>query len=385
MSNQFQHNRPERNGCPDVPPTPGEVVNHLARAAYTESAIIARTVNTGDDILPDCHFDPMSTKEQRQAYVREVAAPLFEGSPPLMAYLDRSSFRGDNREFDGRVSAHNMHDFLKTYETMQATGHNEWPYTEKNAQYVRDLLDFKYPELTGPNFAGFSAQALCRRAGLTKMSVKSYDDYAVLATAWKQGTSEDNSFRQDVAASNRPNTDVPCTTPPDAPPQKQADVPCDTPKAVPADPPCDAPKPQPPCDVPPPAPPCDVPAKPVSPCDAATKPVDPCGPTDAEIALKARFEKMSTFQEGGSYWRMANRWLHAGMKPGDRDDISNRDVHEITREFLNLKHAHVNDKGLPVPMCHPGDRVPIPEHLVELAARHEKLARALERMMSGAQ
>jgi hypothetical protein len=121
MSHQNQHNRPERDGrerSVEVSTTPQDAVRGIASAAYTENVVIADTRNACADNLPSCGFAPLSDREQRQAYVREIAAPLFEGSPPLMAYLDRSSYRGDNREFDGRVSAHNMHDFLKTYETM---------------------------------------------------------------------------------------------------------------------------------------------------------------------------------------------------------------------------------------------------------------------------
>jgi hypothetical protein len=314
-----------------------------------------------DAVLPTCNFQPLSRKEQREAYVREIAAPLFEGSPPLMSYLDRSSYKGDNREFDGRVSVHNMNDFLKTYETMRETGQTAWPYTDKNAQYVRDLLDFKYPELTGENFAGFSARALCRRAGLTKVSVKHYEDYAVLAASWKQALNEDASFSRDVQLSKVSNSAG-----------ADSAVAVSTINKVP-------------CDVPPP--PCP-PVREV-PC-AAPVPKSPCE-ADAELArqhdraMKLRLEQMSTFENGGSYWRMANKFLHAGMRPCDTNDVTNQDINRLTRDFVRLNHSTIDRRGLPNPMVHPGDSVPVAQHLQELVARHHKLARAIERMLNAEQ
>lgn len=373
MVNQNQH-RLERSGCPEQTPTPCDAVGNIARQAYTDTAIVATTCNTSGDALPNCNFGPLTPKEQREAYVREIAAPLFEGSPPLIAYLDRSSYKGTNREFDGRVSAHNMRDFLKTYETESAMGRNEWPYTEKNAQYVRDLLDFKYPEITGENFAGFSTKALCRRAGLTKVRVKDYEGYAVLAESWKQATQEDSTFRQDVQASHERNDAAEAA--------KRIANPCDTPKV------------QDPCDVPPPAPPakdpCEVvpPPKAQDPCDVppVTKPCDvpqPCGMSEAEKAARfqADLDRMSTFERGSTYWGISKKLLHAGMQPGDRDDITNRDIHRLTRSLLEISYAHTNDKGIPNPMPHPRDRVHVREHIDELAVKHEKLARALDRLL----
>lgn len=385
---------------------------------YNDSASSA----CSDAVLPTCTFEPLSSKEQSQAYVREVAAPLFEGSPPLMAYLDRSSYKGDNREFDGRVSVHNMNDFLKTYETMRETGQCAWPYTDKNAQYVRDLLDFKYPELTGENFAGFSARALCRRAGLTKVSVKHYDDYAVLATSWKQALAQDASFSRDAQVNgnqNLPNDcevptppcapvpEIPCK-PVDAPPAVQPidtttvpEIPCKpvdapptaphvdtTPVPHPVEAPCSPPAPEVPCapsvveaPCPPPSPeaPCAPPVA-KSPCDVDT---DLVRQHDREMRL--RLEQMSTFENGGSYWRMANKFLHAGMRPCDTDDVTNRDINRLTRDFVKLNHSTIDSRGLPNPMVHPGDKVPVAQHLQELVARHDKLARAIERMMTAEQ
>jgi AcrR family transcriptional regulator len=318
--------------------------------------------------------------------VREIAAPLFEGTPPLFAYLDRSSYKGDNREFDGRVSVHNMHDFLKTYETMSEMGQNQWPYTEKNAQYVRDLLDFKYPELTGENFAGFSAQALCRRAGLTKMSVKHYEDYAVLATAWKQALSEDVSFRQDIqnvkvteqiSVQERPCVPPVDTTCPQIAPEKPCAPVVEMPPPV-LEIPCTQPA-ETPC-----APVEKAPLAPKSNCDSDAG-------SDAELAsrhdreVRLRLEQMSTFDKGGSYWRMASKFLHAGMRPCDTDDVTNQDINRLMRSFVKINHSTINRKGLPNPMVHPGDTVPVSEHLEELVARHDKLAKAIERMMNAEQ
>jgi hypothetical protein len=408
------HNEHRLENCerPVQTAAPCDTVGNIARQAYTENAIVvtAGDGRTSSSSLPDCGFSPLSPKEQREAYVREVAAPLFEGSPPLIAYLDRSSYKGTNREFDGRVSSHNMRDFLKEYETMSAMGNAEWPYTERNAQYVRDLLDFKYPELTGENFAGFSAQALCRRAGLTKMSVKSYDDYAVLSTAWKQAVVEDSSFREDVRASHEAEaaaaaakTAKPCDPAPE--PNGPCDVtPLDTVhdgRPMPKDgdillgdnqpqttTPCDVPPPPKtqtsgPCEVAPPKAqePCEVAPQPASPCDT---PKQPCGPSEAEreAYFKVQLDKMTTFRDGGSYWRMSRKLLHAGMQKGDVDDVTNKDINRLTRSLLGINHAHTDAKGLPVPMCHPGDKVDVQSNIVKLSLEHEKLARAFERMMN---
>jgi AcrR family transcriptional regulator len=358
MANQFQETEKFDHNprTEDAGKHLSEHSAELSRQAYTDVRVnITDGGNPCADALPTCSFEPLSTREQRQAYVREVAAPLFEGSPPLFAYLDRSSYKGENREFDGRVSVHNMHDFLKTYQTMSEMGQTQWPYTEKNAQYVRDLLDFKYPELTGENFAGFSAQALCRRAGLTKMSVKHYEDYAVLATAWKQALSEDVSFRRDAQANSGDRTTIIAS---------DGDrIPCDVS--------------QPPC---PPAPEAPPVAAVKSPCE-----------TDADLVrqhdreMRLRLEQMSTFEKGSSYWRMASKFLHAGMRPCDVDDVTNQDINRLTRAFVKINHSTIDSRGLPNPMVHPGDRVPVSQHLEELVTRHDKLARAIARMLNAEQ
>ena len=260
------------------------VEDHASHSAELSRQVMDVRVNLSDNgaspcnvaDLPTCNFQPLSDKEQRQAYVREIAAPLFEGTPPLMSYLDRSSYKGDNREFDGRVSVHNMNDFLKTYETMRETGQQAWPYTDKNAQYVRDLLDFKYPELTGENFAGFSARALCRRAGLDKVKVKHYEDYAVLATSWKQAVNEDASFSQDAQRNTAANSAVPDTVAADAasgkPPCEVPPPPCPPVPEIPCKP-VDAPPAPPVAEAPPPQPT----LAPPSPC-APPAPEAPCPP-----------------------------------------------------------------------------------------------------------
>lgn len=124
-------------------------------------------------------------REDRREGVRDSAAPLFEGSPPLMAILDASH----NGECDGRVSERDMRRFLTAYEVNNKTENaGTGPYTPENAQYVSDLLNGRYPELTGENFTGFSARALARRAGLDHVKINSIDDYDQLVQVYADKT-----------------------------------------------------------------------------------------------------------------------------------------------------------------------------------------------------
>jgi hypothetical protein len=52
---------------------------------------------------------------------------------------------------------------------------------------------------------------------------------------------------------------------------------------------------------------------------------------------------------------------------------------------VKINHSTIDGRGLPNPMVHPGDRVPVSQHLEELVARHDKLARAIARMLNAEQ
>lgn len=120
-------------------------------------------------------------REEKHENVRDAAAQLFMGSPPLMAILDASH----DGTCDGRVSERDMRRFLTAYEVNNRTENaGSGPYTPENAQYVSDLLDGKYPDLTGENFTGFSARALARRAGLDHVKINSMEDYDQLVSVY---------------------------------------------------------------------------------------------------------------------------------------------------------------------------------------------------------
>ena len=260
-------------------------------------------------------------REERHEGVRDVAAPLFQGSPPLMAILDASH----NGECDGRVSERDMRRFLTQYEVNNKTDNaGNGPYTPENAAYVSDLLDGKYPELTGENFTGFSARALARRAGLDHVSINSIDDYDKLAAVYGEKVAAKTSAP--VGAPEPIKDD--CTV--EVAPQKQ------------------------------------------QPCDA---PVEAAKPDHSEVF--AQVDDLSHYRKGEGQWHVAKRLLNAGNDQGD-SAASNKDIWKLTTDIMHVDGTKALDaKGRAHPIVHPGDDAPVLSNIDTLFAKNPKLAESI--------
>ncbi len=254
-------------------------------------------------------------REDRHQTVRDDAAPLFQGSPPLMAVLDASH----NGECDGRVSERDMRRFLTAYELNNKTENaGTGPYTPENAAYVSDLLNGKYPELTGENFTGFSARALARRAGLDHVKINSIADYDSLVAVYAAKTGKD------------------------------------TPTA--ADPP--------PVETHP---------------ENAVNP-NPEKVVDDHKDLFAQVDTLSTYHKGEGQWHVAKRLLNAGNDEGDKG-ASNKDVWHLTQDIMALDGTKSLDaKGRTRPIVHPGDEAPVVSNIDTLFAKNPKLAQSIFRL-----
>ncbi|MBI2809286.1 MAG: hypothetical protein HYX67_00430 [Candidatus Melainabacteria bacterium] len=252
-------------------------------------------------------------REERHAGVRDDAAPLFEGSPPLMAILDASH----NGECDGRVSERDMRRFLTAYEVNNKTENaGTGPYTPENAQYVSDLLDGKYPELTGENFTGFSARALARRAGLDHVKINSIDDYDQLVQVYADKTGKN-------------------------------------------DPPPEA-------------------TKPTNPNDGCT--VDEVPAAVDHTQAYSQFDDLSHYRKGEGQWHVAKRLLNAGNEEGDsaasNKDIWQLTMGITAIDGTKSLDA----KGRTHPIVHPGDDAPVLGNIDQLFATNPKLAESFHKL-----
>lgn len=252
-------------------------------------------------------------REERHAGVRDDAAPLFEGSPPLMAILDASH----NGECDGRVSERDMRRFLTAYEVNNKTENaGTGPYTPENAQYVSDLLDGKYPELTGENFTGFSARALARRAGLDHVKINSIDDYDQLVQVYADKTGKN-----------------------DPPPEATT---------------------------------------PTNPNDGCT--VDEVPAAVDHSQAYSQFDDMSHYRKGEGQWHVAKRLLNAGNEEGDsaasNKDIWQLTMGITAIDGTKSLDA----KGRTHPIVHPGDDAPVLGNIDQLFATNPKLAESFHKL-----
>jgi hypothetical protein len=257
-------------------------------------------------------------REERHENVRDVAAQLFMGSPPLMAVLDASH----NGECDGRVSERDMRRFLTACEVhSMSEGPNNGPYTPENYQYVSDLLNGKYPELTGENSTGFSARALARRAGLDHIKINSVDDYDQLVSV----------YADKVAQKQLPEEPV-----------------------------------QPSCD--------DSGVSTVSTTvEQAAKPVD-------HSEVYGQIDDLSHYRKGEGQWHVAKRLLNAGNEDGDKA-ASNKDIWQLTTGIMSVDGTKALDaKGRSHPIVHPGDDAPVVQNIDVLTAANPRLAESMQKM-----
>ncbi|CAN5198381.1 hypothetical protein BH10CYA1_BH10CYA1_48860 [soil metagenome] len=262
-------------------------------------------------------FDRQDTRhrnrEERHAGVRDDAAPLFEGSPPLMAILDASH----NGECDGRVSERDMRRFLTAYEVNNKTENaGTGPYTPENAQYVSDLLDGKYPELTGDNFTGFSARALARRAGLDHVKINSIDDYDQLVQVYSDKTGKN-----------------------EAPPEA---------------------------------------TQPTKPTDGGAV-EHPTAAVDHTREYN-QFDEMSHYRKGEGQWHVAKRLLNAGNEEGDSGASNKDIWHLTTGIMSVDGTKGLDAKGRSHPIVHPGDDAPILGNIDQLFATNPKLAESFHKL-----
>lgn len=255
-------------------------------------------------------------REERHSGVRDAAAQLFEGSPPLMAILDASH----NGECDGRVSERDMRRFLTAYEVNNKTENaGTGPYTPENAQYVSDLLNGKYPELTGENFTGFSARALARRAGLDHVKINSIDDYDQLVQVYADKTGKYDAPEEATTAT---------TTDDCGETQEQ---------------------PQ---------------------------------PTESEdhIRTMSQVDDMSHYRKGEGQWHVAKRLLNAGNEEGD-SGASNKDIWKLTTDIMSVDGTKsLDSKGRTHPIVHPGDDSGVMGNIDQLFAVNPKLAESIHKL-----
>ncbi|HEY9677740.1 MAG TPA: hypothetical protein V6C76_07010 [Drouetiella sp.] len=290
--------------------------------------------------------------EERHEGVRDVAAPLFEGSPPLMAVLDAQS----NGVCDGRVSEKDMRRFLAQCEMNNHTDNaGNSPYTPENAQYVSDLLNGAYPELTGPNDTGFSARALARRAGMDRVVINSIDDYDQLSAIYAQKTGKEIGQSQAQSA----EAQVVTQTPGDA---MQQD-PCDVAQQKPAD----VVKQKDPCEV-----------EKTDPCDVKGAVKDDSVKLDIDIF--SQIDGMSHYRKGEGQWHVAKRLLNAGNSEADAA-ASNRDIWKLTNDIMHVDGTRALDaRGRSHPIVHPGDVAPVLGNIDKLFANNPKLAESIFKM-----
>jgi|688.fasta_scaffold183523_2 hypothetical protein len=254
-------------------------------------------------------------REERHENVRDVAAQLFTGSPPLMAVLDASH----DGTCDGRVSERDMRRFLTAYEVNSKTENaGTSPYTPENAQYVSDLLNGKYPELTGENFTGFSARALARRAGLDHVRINSMEDYDQLVSVYADKVAQKQSPEEPIQPECN-NVELAATV------------------------------------------------------EQAAKPVD-------HSQVYAQIDDLSHYRKGEGQWHVAKRLLNAGNEEGDAG-ASNKDIWQLTMGITSVDGTKALDaRGRSHPIVHPGDDAPVVQHIDELTAQNPKLAESIQKL-----
>jgi hypothetical protein len=270
--------------------------------------VATRSPNSLDDYLIEkCDLRAFGRQERREDRreakhdsVREDAARLLEGSPPLMLVLDASG----SGQVDGRVSERDMRRFLKQYDVNEQTQNaQQWPYTKDNAQYVSDLLDGKYPHITGSNFTGFSAEALTRRAGIDQVIVRHPSDYDILLQKFQKGADE-----KAAAPAEQPKKDNR-----EAEEAKQHQE------------------------------------------EEATKERQAAIEINAAKLTTEQIKDMGTFRKGDGYWHVSKRLLDAGFS--GEDHASNTDIMKLTKLLVAANHSTIDAHGKPRPMVHPGDTI----------------------------
>jgi hypothetical protein len=263
------------------------------------------------------------------------AAPLLEGSPPLMALLDASA----DGKADGRVSERDMRRFLVAYKLNEQTeSKGAYPYTPDNAQYVSDLLDGKYPHITGSNFTGFSAEALCRRAGLEKFIVHHAEDYNRLAKMFQdklhpaeraQEAAQPEAAQPEAAQPEGVQPEVGRTAAVESTDQARSE------RSEAGEPPAGRGE--------------------TDRRNSSAGGVDLGDTRDASRMTFDQVKDMCTFRQGEGYWHVAKRLLNAGFPADDR--ASDQEIMKLTNALMKLSGHTMDSKGRPYPMVHPGDLV----------------------------
>lgn len=111
--------------------------------------------------------DRNNQKAIDQEEAKDALAPLYEGPDPLINYL--------NKDGNRRVSRREMKEFLDDYEKFQGTG----PYTERNAEFVKDLMHRDIPELHTGITTGFSAKHTAQEMGLDSAHNRKHKDFSL--------------------------------------------------------------------------------------------------------------------------------------------------------------------------------------------------------------
>lgn len=131
--------------------------------------------------------DKRTEKGRKQENAREAMAPLFEeteNGQTLMASLDLNK--------NGRVSHREERLFMEQYRATPGEG----VYTEKNAEYVKSIMEGRQSEFEKARLggSGFGVNKLARKGGFDATSVNSSNDYDNIAdnmhVAGKHGDDE---------------------------------------------------------------------------------------------------------------------------------------------------------------------------------------------------
>lgn len=264
-------------------------------------------------------------RAERHDYVRDVTAKLFEGKPCLMEVLDASG----NGTINGRVSERDMRRFLVACDVNDNSPNaNKFPYTNENRQLVEELLNGVYPEVTGPNFTGFSAEALSRRAGLDHIIVRQPSDYDTLVGNY-----------QKVMGTGKNETDA-------------------EPPAEPTEPPAAKDK--------------DDAAEKLRAAERARQ-----LEIQAAKETEAQLDDMSTLRKGEGYWHVSKRLLNAGFAPDQ--PASDQEINQVMRMMMQENHARMAKDGMARPMVHPNQVI---EHktLFEMSQKVPRLGQSIENL-----
>lgn len=118
--------------------------------------------------------DRANQKAINQEEATDALAPLFAGPDPLINYL--------NKDGNRRVSKHEMKEFLRDYEKFQGN----YPYTDENAKFVKDLLHRDIPELHAGINAGFSARHSAKEMGFDSAHGRKHKDFSLTNEEYEQ-------------------------------------------------------------------------------------------------------------------------------------------------------------------------------------------------------